>query len=208
MTGVVYRSTRPEVLAHWDATATEEAHKVWRAQVELIIADLGFPGRRFATSSGWRGVKVIGVEHPKGEPVPAGWRRDRGLPEAIVPARRTRQGKAIGARLEEVAAPNPRRELPGGMPEMAFSRKSVTLMRPGVERRGDAVFVTWPKEIEEGDAGRIDPAVWERMRLSEYWAAVEAEQDSIELMRTDASHHPTSAPVGHDSDGQEVADRG
>ncbi|REF00240.1 hypothetical protein [Thermomonospora umbrina] len=175
MPEVVYRSTHPDVLAHWDRAGSADAQTAWRARVDQVIADLGFPGRRFATSDGLRGVKVTGVEHPKDEPVPAGWRRDGSLPGAITPDRRRRLGKEVAERLDGLAAPNPRRDLPGGMPDVAFS--SLRLMRPGVARLGDAVVVTWSAEIDSGDAEHIDPAVWERIRLSEYYAAVEAEQD-------------------------------
>ncbi|MFC9973607.1 hypothetical protein ACFVH6_22200 [Spirillospora sp. NPDC127200] len=169
---IAYRSTHPDVLAHWENTASAAAQQAWRDRVNAAIADLGFPDRKFATAGRFT---VIGVEHPEDEPIPDGWRRDRDLPTAIVPARRTKTGKDIGRRLDALHRPSPRRDLPGGMPEVAFARHS--FMRCGVELLGGAVYVTWSDELDEADARHIDPQVWERVRLSQYYAAREAEQD-------------------------------
>jgi hypothetical protein len=174
---VVYRSTHSDVLAHWQATASAEAQNAWREKVEAVLAELGFPGRRFATS-GNTDRKVIGVEHPHGEEVPEGWRRSRELPEAIVPARRTSVGKRIGKQLDKLILPNPRKGMPGGMPHIAFAAKVPQFLQPGVARRGDAVYVTWSGELDEGDAAHIDPGFWERVKLSEYYAVLEAEKDT------------------------------
>lgn len=176
MTMAVYRSAHPDVLKHWQDTASAEAHNAWREHVETTLANLGFPGRRFAIQGENR---VIGVEYPldqPDQPVPDGWRRDQKLRTAIVPARRTALGKKIGDRLDKLGRPNPRHTLPGGMPEMAFS--GLALMHPGVERHGDIVYVSWSGELKGGDADRIDPAVWEQIRLSEYHTVLEAEQDA------------------------------
>lgn len=175
MPEVVYRSTHPEALTHWEKTSSDEAHAAWREQVNTVIADLGFPGRRFATSKSWRGVKPIGIEHPTDQHIPEGWRRDRDLPEAIVPDRRTKTGKQIGKRLDALPAPNPRAGMPGGMPGVAFSARGHEFLRCGLGRYGDAVYVSWSSELSEKDTSRIDPAVWEQAKLSEYYAAIEAE---------------------------------
>ena len=173
MTKVAYRSTHPDVLAHWDNTASAQAQTAWRERVDAAIADLGFPGRRFATKDETR---VVGVEHPHDEPVPDAWRRDRKNPDVIVPARRTKAGRDIHDRLATLARPCPRHNLPGGMPKMAIS--GLALMHPGVDRIGDTVYVTWSGELKGGDADRVDLDVWQRIKLSEYYAAVEAAEDS------------------------------
>jgi hypothetical protein len=165
---VVYRSAHPEVLAHWHNTI--QARKDWRVKVNETIADLGFPGRRFATN----GSRVIGVEHTDGD-VPEGWRQDRDLRSAIVPARRTTAGRRIGDRLDALRRVEFRDNLPGGMPHLACCATDMAFMRPGVVLLGDAVYVDWSGEIEERDASHIDTDVWERIKLSEYYAAVETE---------------------------------
>lgn len=168
---IVYRSTHPDVLAHWRRTGAAEAQEAWRDHVNRVIADLGFPGARFATSGETR---VVGVEYPQDEQPPKGWRRNRKLPSAISPDRRTTAGKAIGQRLEKVSRPDPRRDMPGGMPDVAFATH--TFMRCGIALLAEAVYVTWSDVLDEGDASHIDPTVWERIRLSEYYALLEAEE--------------------------------
>lgn len=173
MTKVVYRSSHPDVLAHWDNTASAEAQTAWRERVETAIADLGFPGRRFATQND---IHVVGVEHPHGDPVPEGWRRDRKNSDVIVPARRTKAGRDIDDKLTALARPCPRHDLPGGMPKMAFS--GLALMHPGVERHGETVYVSWSGELTGRDAECVDTAVWQRIKLSDYYAVLEAAQDA------------------------------
>jgi hypothetical protein len=168
---VVYRSTHPDVFAHWEATASADAQQAWRDRVNAVLADLGFPGRRFATKAETR---VIGVEHPTNEDIPEGWRRDRDLPSAIVPNRRTAAGKKIGKRLDELNRPDPRNNLPGGMPGDAFN--SHTLMFPGIAKHAGAVYVIWSDAIDDTNRVDIDSSVWERIRLSEYYAVLEAEE--------------------------------
>lgn len=167
---IVYRSTHPDVLEHWRNTGSPAAQDAWRDRVNATLAELGFPGRRFATQGEGR---VIGVEYP-GDVIPEGWRRDRELRSAIVPARRTKLGKEIGQRLDRLHRPNPRRNLPGGMPEIAFAKH--TFLRCGIRPVGDAVYVIWSSEIDEGDGRHIDPTVWERIKTSEYYAVLEAEE--------------------------------
>lgn len=174
---VVYRSTHPDVLAHYDNTASAEAQNAWREKVEELIAQLGFPGRQFATAGGFEGRYVTGVAHPRDEEIPEGWRRDSKLPEAITPDRRRAAGKRIAKRLQALPQPNPRKAMPGGMPDMAFG--AAALMRPGVARYGDAVYVTWSGELDKTDAAHIDPAVWERVKLSEYYAAKEQQAEAV-----------------------------
>jgi hypothetical protein len=173
MPEVVYRSTHPDVLTHWQRTASAEAQQAWLDKVNAAIADLGFPGRRFATSNETR---VIGVEHPTDEPIPAGWRRDRRLPSAIVPARRYSAGKKIGERLDALSRPDPRKALPGGMPEIALNKAESVFLYAGVTRHGDAVYVTYSGDIDKSYRVHIDPRVWESVRLSEYYAVLEAEE--------------------------------
>ncbi|TYK45208.1 hypothetical protein [Actinomadura decatromicini] len=166
---IVYRSTHPDVLDHWRNTGSAEAQQAWRARVEETLTDLGLAGCRLVLKGETR---VVGVEYD-GEP-PEGWRRNRDLAGSIAPARRTAVGKEIGKRLDDLRRPDPRRDLPGGMPDVAFAKH--TFMRCGIAPHGDAVYVTWPDEIDKGDGSYIDPNVWDRIKLSEYYALLEAEE--------------------------------
>jgi hypothetical protein len=171
---IVYRSTHPDVLAHWEKTGSAEAQNAWRDRVNQALAELGFPGRRFATTNGFEDIEVTGVEHPDGEDIPVGWKRTKKLAGAIVPDKRRAAGKRAAERLAALTAPNPRSKMPGGMPRACFAGTGMALMRPGVARHGEAVYVIWSAELEEPTATQIDTAIWERVKLSEYYAAVEA----------------------------------
>lgn len=170
-TRTAYRSTHPTVLAAWRATQ-EQADEIVR-QRKALLDELGFTGRPVLV----HGQRIIGVGHlDEHGPVPDGWRRDRDTADVIVPDRRRAAGKALAARLDALTMPDPRRDLPScGMPEAASSAPRGRMYWPGMQLLGDAVYVTWgcdPERVEEN--GQVDPAVWERVRLSEYYAAVEA----------------------------------
>lgn len=177
---VVYRSTHPDVLAHWEKTGSAEAQQAWRERVNQTLAELGFADRRFATTDGFETIEVTGVEHQDGEEIPVGWKTTKKLFGAIVPDKRRAAGKRAAERLATLTAPSPRRKLPGGMPGACFASAGFALMRPGLARHGDAVYVTWSDELEEPTADKIDPAVWERVKLSEYYAVLEREDADAE----------------------------
>lgn len=169
MAEVVFRSTHPDVFAH--KTGILSAITAWDANVTEVLADLGFADRNIAM----RGQRVIGVEHPRDAAVPDGWRRDKELSDAIVPARRTAAGRRLGERLETLRKPDPRDRLPGGMPSEAFCASPPSLMHPGLAEIGDAIYVMWSGRLSAPDMDRIDFEVWEQIPLSRYWAAREAQ---------------------------------
>lgn len=171
---IVYRSTHPDVLAHWDTTASAQAQAKWRARVKETVADLGFEGRKAVITKTLLGDTVTGVEHPAGASIPTGWRRHRSMDRAIAPHKGTKTGKAAAEQLAALALPNPRVGMPGGMPRIADAAVGHAFLTPGVHRIGDVVYVRWTQQISERDAARIDGAVWDRTPLSEYYAAVES----------------------------------
>jgi hypothetical protein len=173
---IVYRSTHPDVLAHWEKTGSADAQRAWRKRVQEAIAELGFPGRRFATTNGFDDIDVTAIEHPDSEDIPVGWKRTKKLAGAIEPDKRRAAGKRAAERLAKLTAPNPRRKLPGGMPSMSFIGHS--LAKPGLARHGDAVYVTWSRELEDSEASNIDPAIWQRVKLSEYYAVLEQQEEA------------------------------
>ncbi|WP_436759386.1 hypothetical protein [Streptosporangium sp. V21-05] len=171
----VYRSTHPDVLGAWHAAEQRAADIT--TQRKAFLAAHGFEGRSIATKGRW----MIGVAHPEDQPIPDGWRLDRDLDGAIVPARRTRVGKQLGKRLDQLAMPSARKNLPGGMPEMAWGDHHV--FRPGITLinnaliDNNALYVKWGCDPEAIDSTvKIDPAVWQRMKLSEYYAVLEAQE--------------------------------
>lgn len=169
----VYRSTHPDALAHEDGY--KAAHANWKKRVDEALVELGFPASR---NIAMRGDRVTGIEHPDSEPVPDGWRRDPKLSSSITPFRSRKRGREIAAVLDGLTRPDPRRGLPGGMPHVAMAKGRMLFMHPGLRRVGDAVFVVWSAEPDDGDMRHLDPAIWERIKLSEYYAAVEAAEET------------------------------
>lgn len=173
---IVYRSTHPDVLTHWDKTASAAAQKAWRARVDATVAELGFEGRNPVVTDTIFGATVTGVEHPADGPLPTGWRRHRDLDGAIAPHKGTKVGKEAAAKLRRLDLPNPRLNMPGGIPKAASAASERAFLAPAVQRIGDAVYVRYSQEISEKDAARIDSTVWKRTPLSVYYAALEAEE--------------------------------
>ncbi|MGI5155773.1 hypothetical protein [Microbispora sp. CA-102843] len=165
----VYRSTHPGILAAWDK-AHEQAEQIGRQRRQLLD-ELGFEGRPALID----GRRMVGVQHTAEHgPIPEGWRRDQHTDGAIVPDRRRATGKAIARRLDALTMPDFRRMLPGGMPQMAWDLESGKIHWPSFALMEGAVYVRWgcdPEKAEKGD--RIDPEIWERVKLSEYYTVVE-----------------------------------
>ncbi|MER7213548.1 hypothetical protein ABT340_41345 [Streptosporangium sp. NPDC000239] len=162
----VYRSTHPDVLKIWDVADT--ATRDWHAQVEMFLAEHDLAGRKVYFSSA--SSTVLGVEHVDGEEVPCGWRvhRSQGY---LVPRLTTKEGKLLNARLTELKRPDPRDQVPG-MPKNCLADAS--FLTCGMQFMGGALYVTWSKPIPEK---QVDSTIWERVKLSEYYAAVEAAEE-------------------------------
>lgn len=109
----------------------------------------------------------------KGTP-PAGWRIDRKIPGAIVPNARTKKGKQIAQEMAAIPHANPRRLLPGGMPDRCVAGH--ILMDPSVEMVGDHLFVGWSRALPGPTTARLDPNVWESVPLWSYYLARETEE--------------------------------
>jgi hypothetical protein len=177
----VFRSTHPDTLAAWD-DVHKRAEEVDRAR-RTLLDELGFEGR-----PGFIGdIGIYGVQHlDEHGPVPDGWRRDANTYEAIVPDRRRKIGKEVGEKFEALNMPDLRKALPGRMPVTVLNLEISKRHWPAIKRFDDAVYVVWgcdPEKLERGD--RIDSKVWERIKLSEYYAVVEAaEAAQAETERT------------------------
>ncbi|MFI6496840.1 hypothetical protein [Nonomuraea typhae] len=159
---VVYRSTHPEVLAAWEAKK-QKMTDVYE-QRRKLLDELGFEGRpALITDTQIHGVQFAGAD------IPAGWRADYQFGNAIIPNKRTKIGKQIAKRFEELHTPNPRALV--GMPgtDVELGRWAEC----GLREMDGALFVTWPRPIDEK---RIDLDRWERVKLSEFYATVEAHE--------------------------------
>ncbi|GIH76161.1 hypothetical protein [Planobispora longispora] len=168
---IVYRSTHPHVLSAWHGVRkrSEEISQKRRA----LLDSWGFEGRPSLVTD----QRILGVEHlPEHGPIPEGWKLDRVTENAIVPDRRRRVGREIHRQLSELNMPDPRTALTGGMPSMAWDIETNAHYWPGVRLMAGALYVRWrcdPEAIEQRD--QINPEVWERVPLSEFYRIVEAE---------------------------------
>jgi hypothetical protein len=173
----VYRSTHPTVLAARDTH--KQAVTQWRAEATKLLTELGFPGRQWITGTAFGDRWLIGIT-PRDhiELPPRGWRRARvDGHDVFKPDRRTSGGKAIATRLIACKPPaEPNVNLPG-MPAEIEDPAHNRVHEPGIREMDGAVWVTWSIAPP---ARRVDPALWEPIRLSVYYAAVERQQDSKE----------------------------
>jgi hypothetical protein len=183
----VYRSTHDAALAAWDA-AHARAEEIGKAR-RALLDELGFAGRPALIDE----RDIIGVQHlPEHGPIPSGWRHDRDTSNAIVPDKRNREGKTVAEKLGKLRMPGRGALLVGGLPEMALDLDTSRAHWPSIARMDGAIYVRYGCDPEKKERGnRIDFQIWERIKLSEYYLAVEAEAqrtttDPAEAVTTDA----------------------
>ncbi len=175
----VYRSTHPDVLA---AVATYRAAMAdWHERTAALLTDLGFVGRDLlvATTLGHR--HITGVEFKPGDPIPEGWRRQgKGSATRLVPRLGLKAGKAIARRIDEAKPPaDVRTDLPG-MPAHRWNGSAFDT--PALHEIDGAVWLVWPYELKAtavvGDtrSDYVQVRMWERVRMSEFHAALEAKE--------------------------------
>lgn len=168
---IVYRSRHPQAVNLWDTWRTQMDS--FRQRVERVAAYLDAADRRPAQQGG----RIIGFSHESGDPVPAGWRVHPKSSNVITPNRRTSGGKNAGTLLDDLKIPSLRDSLPGGMPGTVIDWERARFYDAGIRRLGDALYVTYgtarlPDEYVE----HIDTTMWEVAPLSEYYAALEADE--------------------------------
>lgn len=167
----VYRSTKPDVVQRWlDA---RDAVNAWSDKLKTALADLGLAGRDAFYNEITGRIEGIGYD---GGYVPDDWRVDRRT-GYLVPRLTTKAGKTIDATLVGLLRPDPR-NLPG-MPRQVYV--SLNRLTCGVEEIGGALYVKWSQPIPEDD---VDLTVWERIKLSAYYAVLEARDDAEALPST------------------------
>lgn len=165
-TKTVYRTSNAEALAAWHAAV--DAREAWGEQMKAFLAEHGFGDRSVYVSHTGR---VLGVQRLDDEDAPEGWRVDSRT-GYLMPRLAKRTGKQIGARLDELKQPDPRDAMPG-MPRECFV--SLALLTCGLALMGDALYATWSRAIPED---QVDLTIWERVKLSEYYAAAEAHESA------------------------------
>jgi hypothetical protein len=187
-----YRSTHPDVLAVIEQYRADI--KQWHADSDALLKELGFTDRSFMVCTSMGRRWITGVEYRDGDPVPTGWRvwKDRSGQNTLTPHKARKAGQAATAKIQSCPVPDlPQSHLPG-MPGDRICNGA--WRSPGLREMAGAVYVTWAadplpeipadgpeREAHLGDVDRrirlnndVDLAYWERVKLSEYYAAVEA----------------------------------
>lgn len=162
----VYRTTNPDALAAWHSGA--DARDAWADQMEAFLDEHGFGKRRVYIGHSGR---VFGIESVDGEDLPDGWRIDSRT-GYLMPRLAKKAGKQIDGRLAELIQPDPRNQMPG-MPKHSFV--SLAMLTCGLELIDGALNATWSRPIPDSV---VDLAVWEQVKLSDYYRAVE-ERDEV-----------------------------
>jgi hypothetical protein len=163
-TKTVYRTSNPEALAAWHTAAA--ARDAWAVQMKAFLDEHGFDSRSVYVGHSGR---VLGISHEQGDDVPDGWRVDSRT-GYLMPRLAKKAGKAIDARLSELIQPDPRDAMPG-MPKECFV--SLAMLTCGLEVIDEALYATWSRPIPEDE---VDLAVWQPVKLSEYYAVLEARE--------------------------------
>jgi hypothetical protein len=180
----VYVSRQPEVVGAW--LAGEEALRAYVKQTRAVLNERGLGEYKvWRSTSGWRPWEFRGLDVPQDEFAPEGWRLNKSR-EFAVPDKRTKAGKQIAAALAAVKHPgNPGDDLPGMPADVlvggGFQTPAIRLLEDRT-----ALYVAWrtdPAGCRESFRSRsvaIDRDLWERAKLSDYYAAVEAYEASAE----------------------------
>lgn len=177
---VVFRSTDPAVRAAFlDA---RKRYDDWAVAIAELAREVHPDAKPMVTHS-WGMERFGGIT--KVDPVPDGWRIDQqraGYSPMLVPRRSTKEGKAWLKRIEELrSGPNVRASLlgmPGG------GAAGLAYESPGIEIYDDCLYVIWghdPADLDMGwnpqeAADEVDPKLWERVKLSQYYADKEARE--------------------------------
>ncbi|MFC3984927.1 hypothetical protein [Streptosporangium jomthongense] len=169
MTTTVYRSSSSDILKIWDDANSDV--RDWHDQIDAFLDEHGLTGRSVFIDTAFG--RPCGVGHNDSD-VPHGWRvhRTHGY---LVPRLTTKEGKLLSVRLGALTRPDPRDQVPG-MPKNCIAEGA--FMTCGMRPMGGALYVTWPRPIPEK---QVDLTIWEKTKLSEYYAALEAIEAAEEV---------------------------
>ena len=170
-----YRSDKPEVITAWKTAC--DAVDEYIAKTNAVLEDAGLGDRQvYRDSGGSRIGRFAGIAVPDREKPPAGWRISPASYAYAVPDRRYRAGREVKAALDAVAHPgSPSGRMPG-MPPYLLARGRHYQAGIRLIENESALYVTWGTDPEalESPVVLVDSALWERIPLSRYYAAVES----------------------------------
>lgn len=165
----VLKARNNHLITGW---AKDEAAElaVFNTKIKSFAAEMGVT--QVLTRDGYDGSFITGYVQPDpNAPIPMGWRRESSNHEQVVPALRSHSGKAAARRLKEDFS-SPVVSIPG-LPDLEWGHH--IMGRYVVEEiNGDwfAKLNFQPKDTEN-----FDVSLWERVPLSTYYLAVEAQQE-------------------------------
>lgn len=165
---IAYRSDHPDVLAAVTIHAAQGAE--FGETITALAHDIGGPDCQPLIRQDSLAVGLSAFTRPPGT-LPDGMRVD--ALGHLVPNKRTAAGKAIARRMEDTKQVPHLATLLPGMPAISTSRG--WFATPGHVATTTEVWVTWSHEPDG-----VDPEVWERAKLSAYYAAQEALAEAAE----------------------------
>lgn len=174
----VFKTSDPRVLESF--TKAKDAHAEWRKAIHEFTKSV-HPEAGPMVGTTWGVDNFDGISLV--DPIPDGWRvmkQKRGA-DFLVPKRSVKAGKAAGAQLDALRkAPDVRASLLG-MPNLVWHGMGST--SPGVDDRLEdgVLYVTWSTDPIKADKGfsntaELDLDIWERVKLSEFYALKEAKE--------------------------------
>lgn len=168
----VFKARNTQLIDDYEAAANARFEK-YKAKAIALKNELGV--EQLAVNSGWGDIRVTGyVEEDRHADPKPGWRRDAKT-GFMKPALRTPEGKAIGQRLKGIwysAGEKP--GLPGVVMGEGFMGPFVLQKLGGIWY----AYITVPLRSYADDLREVDRELWEPAKLSEYFAAVEAAEES------------------------------
>lgn len=171
----VYRTQDPEILAAIEQYKTDEY--AWRKASRALMRKWFGRGKN-APKIVTRGDHWIGVSVGQGDP-PAGWRLER-RHWIWVPFRTKPAGKLVAQAMDGCQPPKPPNNRFKGMPAFVMGAMSngmgLAMHSAGARELDGWLYATWSVELTATPKKdrSYDPAVWEPVPLSQFYAAVEA----------------------------------
>ena len=173
---VVYKSAIPIVLRAWEQATSD--YTDWSTGIFTFAKDV-HPDAKPIVGSAWGDDRLMGLSVV--DPLPDGWRvvKSRRGHDFMIPKQNTKVGKTANVMFEAVRkAPQVLSMLPG-MPSVVFAKGSS--YTPGTLTMDGVLYVSWGCDPNDSDLGfskvdKVDTDLWERVKLSEYYAAKEANE--------------------------------
>lgn len=173
--GSTFKATHPQTIADWHAQREADREQFTRS-CKSFAAEYGRDSMIYRLSGFADSYTAFAVGLPGGGEVPAGWRKDAKT-GYIVPAKRTEEGKRIAERINALHYLS---YLPG-LPQVASNETDPATGEGliggfAIEHIGDDWYATLSFEPDNLTLNQIDAALWQRVPLSQFHAAQEAQQ--------------------------------